>query len=125
MIEGLDDLPSAAFVLTVREGMTAEYRRRHAQIWPELARALRDMGMLRYEIFLCEATRQVFGFQLRAACPPPTSEDPVILRWRAHMADVLEMDGDQPRQQTVERVFRLTSTMAGAGQPPQPGMERR
>jgi L-rhamnose mutarotase len=110
----LDDLTSVAFVLTVRPGMTGEYRRRHAEIWPEMATALRDMGILRYEIFLCEETRQVFGLQLRNPDSPPVPEPPVIRHWRAHMADVLEMDGDAPRRTTVERVFLLTSTRAGA-----------
>jgi L-rhamnose mutarotase len=62
----LDRLESRAFVLTVRPGMTAEYRRRHAGIWPEMAAALRAEGILRYAIFLLDETRQVFGLQLRA-----------------------------------------------------------
>ena len=114
MTGDLDDLVSVAFLLTVRPGMTGEYRRRHAEIWPEMSEALRDLGILRYEIYLCEETRQVFGLQLRKPGMPPAPEPPVIGRWRAHMADVLEMDGDAPRRTTIERVFLLTSTLSGA-----------
>jgi len=110
----VDDLFSVAFLLRVRPGMTAEYRRRHAELWPEMAAALRSAGIERYEIYLCEETRQVFGLQLRRPGPPPQTEAPVIARWRAYMADVLEMDGAAPRRMPVERVFLLTSGRAGS-----------
>ncbi len=103
-----DDLHGQGFVLKLRPGMAAEYRRRHAEIWPEMARALRESGIVFYEIYLDEAGGQVFGHMLRDRPAPPT-EDSVIQRWRTHMADVLEMDGDLPRRLPVERVFRLTA----------------
>lgn len=112
--DDIDDLASVAFLLTVRPGMTDEYRRRHAEIWPDMTEALRGLGILRYEIYLCEETRQVFGLQLRSPGTPPAPEPPVISRWRAHMADVLEMDGDSPRRATIERVFLLTPARSGA-----------
>ncbi len=56
----------SAFVLHVREGMTDEYRRRHAAIWPELAAALKAQGIVHYDLFLDEAGRRVFGHQLRS-----------------------------------------------------------
>ena len=98
-----------AFRLRIRPGMTAEYRRRHDEIWPEMLAALRADGISRYEIFLCEDSREVFGFQIRSRPPTPPAAacDPVILRWRAHMADVLEMDGDQPLRLPLERVFLM------------------
>lgn len=102
------EMRASAFVLTVRPGMTAEYRRRHEAVWPEMLAALRAQGTLRYEIYLCEATRQVFGFRLTDGRPLPEAEDAVILRWRAYMADVLEMDGARPRALPLERVFLMT-----------------
>ena len=38
----LSDLHVSAFVLRVRDGMTEEYKRRHAQIWPEMLAARSD-----------------------------------------------------------------------------------
>lgn len=100
----------SAFVLKVREGRTEEYRRRHAAIWPELAAALKDSGIVHYDIFLEEAGRQVFGHQIRTRAPDPSAtEDPVILRWRQYMADVLEMDGERPRRVPIDHVFHLTA----------------
>lgn len=99
-----------AFVLHIREGMTEEYRRRHAAIWPEMAAALKASGIVHYDLFLDEAGRRVFGHQLRSRPVDPTEpEDPVILRWRAYMADVLEMDGPEVRRTAVEHVFHLTA----------------
>ena len=99
------ELYASAFVLTVREGMTGEYRRRHAEVWPEMLAALKASGIVRYDIYLDEAGRRVFGYQLRSRPADPSApEDPVILRWRAYMADVLEMDGDKPQRTPVENV---------------------
>lgn len=100
----------SAFVLHVREGMTDEYRRRHAAIWPEMVAALKVSGIVHYDIFLDEVGRRVFGHQLRLGPPDPAAlEDPAILRWREYMADVLEMDGDRPTRTPIEHVFHLTA----------------
>jgi L-rhamnose mutarotase len=100
----------SAFVLKIREGRIDEYRRRHAEIWPEMVAALRASGIVHYDIFLDEAGRQVFGHQIRTRSPDPFApEDPVILKWRAHMADVLEMDGDKALRVPIEHVFHLTA----------------
>lgn len=96
------------FVLTVRPGKTDEYRRRHEEIWPEMAEALRRSGVVFYEIFLDEENRRVFGHVVRDR-PALEGTDPVIARWRAYMADVLEMDGEMPRRTPVDKVFRLTA----------------
>lgn len=103
-----DDLHGSGFVLRLRPGMAGEYRRRHAEIWPEMVDALQASGIVFYEIFLDEAGGQVFGHMLRKG-PQPLTDDPVILRWRDYMADVLEMDGDLPGRLPIERVFRMTA----------------
>lgn len=104
------DLHSSAFVLTIRPGMVAEYKRRHAQIWPQLLAALRETGVVHYDIYLSEADRRVFGHMLRDRLPDPDApEHREVLRWRAYMADVLEMDGPVPVRQPIERVFTMTA----------------
>jgi L-rhamnose mutarotase len=100
----------SAFVLKIREGRIDEYRRRHAEIWPEMVAALRASGIVHYDIFLDEASRQVFGHQIRDRAPDPSApDDPVILKWRIHMADVLEMDGERPVRVPIDQVFHLTA----------------
>ncbi|WP_108398881.1 L-rhamnose mutarotase [Devosia submarina] len=103
-------LHSEVFILTIRPGRIAEYRRRHNEIWPEMLAALRASGIVHYDIFLHEPSRQVFGHILRRHVPDPAAPtDPVILRWREFMADVLDMDGDRPKREPIEQVFHLTA----------------
>jgi L-rhamnose mutarotase len=112
----IDDptLETVGFVLRVREGKEAEYLRRHDDIWPEMARALLDSGILHYEIWLHAPTRMLFAHQIRRRGQAATPEgEAVMARWRAHMADVLEMDGDRPFRDVLSRQFRLVA-QAGA-----------
>ncbi|MDF2797290.1 MAG: rhaM [Devosia sp.] len=106
----LAGLHSEAFILTIQPSRIAEYRRRHAEIWPEMVTALKASGILHYDIFLHEPSRRVFGHILRRHAPDSSAPaDPVILRWRLFMADILEMDGDRPRHEPIEHVFHLTA----------------
>jgi L-rhamnose mutarotase len=104
-------LHSSAFILQIRPGMVGEYRRRHDEIWPEMTAALLATGIVRYDIFLHEPSRRVFGHVLRDRPPAAdVAEDAVILKWRRFMADVLEMDGDSPVREPLERVFHLAAS---------------
>lgn len=110
MTADLGNLHASGFVLRVRPGMADEYRRRHAAIWPELAAALRASGVVHYDIFLDAHNLRAYGHVLRSRPPDPRQpEDPEILRWRAYMADVLEMDGELPRREPIEHVFHMTA----------------
>lgn len=103
-------LHSSAFILTIQPGRVEEYKRRHDEIWPEMVEALKADGIVYYDIYLHEPSRQVFGHMLRERPPDPAApEHPVTLKWRAYMADVLEMDGDKPQREPISRVFHLTA----------------
>jgi L-rhamnose mutarotase len=104
------DLNSRAFILTIRPGAITEYKRRHDAIWPRMVEALRASGVVYYDIYLHEPTGRVFGHMIRDRVPDPSEpEHPAVLEWRRYMADVLEMDGDRPRTEPIERVFHLTA----------------
>jgi L-rhamnose mutarotase len=45
-----------AFKMKLKPGKKEEYRRRHAEIWPELVKLLHDNGVSDYSIFLDEET---------------------------------------------------------------------
>ena len=45
---------------TVREGMEAEYVRRHDEIWPEMVAALKEAGVCNYTIW--KDGRELFGY---------------------------------------------------------------
>ena len=52
---------SHAFRMQLKPGMAEEYRRRHDEIWPELAALLRDAGIHDYSIFLDPETNALFA----------------------------------------------------------------
>jgi L-rhamnose mutarotase len=45
-----------AFKMKLKPGVAAEYKKRHDEIWPELAAELRAAGVSDYSIFLDEET---------------------------------------------------------------------
>jgi L-rhamnose mutarotase len=100
------------FTLRVRPEMVAEYRRRHAAVWPEMVDALRRTGWHNYSLFLAE-DGTLFGYvetpasldEARAAM----AAQPVNARWQAEMAPFFEGDGLPADQMmgTLEEVFHL------------------
>ena len=99
-----------AFRMQLKPGMEVEYRRRHDEIWPELAQALREAGIYDYSIFLDPTTLHLFAvLRLR---PDNRREQlpqlPVMRRWWAYMADLMETNPDQrPREWPLQPMFHL------------------
>jgi L-rhamnose mutarotase len=99
-----------AFRMKLKPGTTAEYRRRHDQLWPELGELLRASGIYDYSIFLDEETLHLFAvLKLR---PDHRNDElsahPIMQRWWNHMADLMETEPDQrPRQWPLVPVFHL------------------
>jgi len=96
--------------MKLKPGMAAEYQRRHDELWPELAAALREAGIRDYSIFLDEATNTLFAFQRRTA--DTTAEElphhPVVRRWWDSMAPLMEVNPDRsPVCGALREVFHL------------------
>ena len=85
-----------AFRMQLNPGMEAEYIRRHEAIWPELVDLLKAAGVQDYSIHLDRQTGALFGVLWRRqdhgmeALP----EHPVMRRWWAHMADIMQTKPD-------------------------------
>lgn len=99
-----------AFMMKLKPGVTAEYQRRHDEIWPELAKALTDAGVRDYSIYLDRATGTLFAVQKRM--PNHTADTlstlPIVKRWWAYMADLMDTNPDNsPVAVPLERVFHL------------------
>jgi L-rhamnose mutarotase len=99
-----------AFRMKLHPGQEAEYRRRHDEIWPELAALLRAAGISDYSIHLDRETGTLFGVLWRTddhgmdALP----DHPVMQRWWAHMADIMETRPDNsPVTEPLETVFQM------------------
>jgi L-rhamnose mutarotase len=99
-----------AFTMKLKPGVVAEYQKRHDEIWPELAAAIRAAGISDYSIFLDEATLTLFAVQKQAE--PNTAADlpnhPIVKKWWAHMAPLMEVNADNsPVCGGLKEVFYL------------------
>jgi L-rhamnose mutarotase len=99
-----------AFRMKLYQGQAAEYRKRHDEIFPELARALKDAGVSDYSIWHDAESNHLFGILTRAdnhtmdALP----DTEIVKRWWAFMADIMATDADNvPVQIPLKRVFYL------------------
>jgi L-rhamnose mutarotase len=99
-----------AFKMKLKPGFAAEYKRRHDEIWPELAAALRAAGISDYSIFLDEETLTLFAVQKlddrnTAAQLPKTQ---IVRKWWDYMAPLMEVHPDNaPVNAKLKEVFHL------------------
>jgi L-rhamnose mutarotase len=99
-----------AFKMKLKPGQKEEYRRRHAEIWPELVKLLHDNGISDYSIFLDEENSQLFA--LRNQKGDKSSQNlgshPVVKKWWAFMADIMETHPDNsPVTIPLEELFYM------------------
>jgi L-rhamnose mutarotase len=100
------------FTLQVRPDRLAEYRARHAAVWPEMRGALRDAGWRDYQLFLRDDGLLVGYLETEdfAAAQAGMEATEVNARWQASMAEFFELPGDE-RPDTgfvrLEEVFHL------------------
>jgi len=100
------------FLLQVRPDRVAEYRRRHAEVWPEMRAALSATGWRNYSLFLREdgllvGYLECEDFDASRAAMDATE---VNARWQAEMQEFFtELDGRRPDQgmRPLEEVFHL------------------
>ena len=52
-----------AFKMFLKPGCEEEYQKRHAAIWPELVKMIKDSGVSNYSIFWDKDTNILFGYQ--------------------------------------------------------------
>lgn len=99
-----------AFRMRLNPGMEAEYRRRHDAIWPELVALLKEVGISDYSIHLDRETSLLFGVLWRTDehRMDELPNSPVMRRWWAHMADIMETTPDNaPVAVPLVTVFHL------------------
>ena len=99
-----------AFRMRLKPGMTAEYKRRHDEIWPELVDLLKQVGISDYSIHFDSETNQLFGVLWRR--DDHTMDDlpkhPVMRRWWDYMSDIMEYNAaNEPVAVPLETVFHM------------------
>ncbi|WP_255587201.1 L-rhamnose mutarotase [Hephaestia mangrovi] len=99
-----------AFRMRLKPGVVAEYKKRHDEIWPELAHLLHDSGIRDYSIFLDEETLGLFAVlkltddNNRDALP----DHPVMKKWWDYMAPLMDVHPDnRPVEWPLIPLFHL------------------
>ena len=99
-----------AFRMTLYPGLAEQYEKRHDEIFPELAQALKDAGVSDYSIWHDPASNHLFGILTRTDehTMDGLPDTEIMKRWWVHMADVMETDANNvPTQIPLKRVFLL------------------
>lgn len=106
------------FELQVKPERIEEYRRRHAEVWPEMLRALRDTGWRNYSLFLRPDGLLIGYFETTdlTGAVEGMAAQPVNALWQQDMAELFV-----PTQQAVDdglveltEVFNLDEQLAAA-----------
>lgn len=90
--------------------MAKEYKLRHDNIWPELAKLLTKVGVSNYFIHLDEETNTLFAHLQRPEDHEMDTlpDHPVMQKWWRHMADIMETNADgSPKVSELETMFKL------------------
>ncbi|MDC0765435.1 L-rhamnose mutarotase [Streptomyces sp. HD] len=100
------------FLLKVREGKLAEYRERHAAVWPEMLEALSATGWHNYSLFLRDDGLLVGYLETEdfEAAKAGMEATEVNARWQAEMGEFFEaLDGARPDEamKPLTEVFHL------------------
>ncbi len=99
-----------AFVMKLKEGCKEEYKKRHAEIWPELKELLSSSGVYDYSIYFDESTHLLFAFQRTrgGGGSQNLGAEPIVQRWWASMAPLMETNEDNsPVSTPLEEVFHM------------------
>lgn len=86
-----------AFKMFLKPGFENEYKKRHAEIWPELKQKLSESGIYDYAIYWDKETNILF------ACQKVNDEEvsqvmddtSIIKKWWSYMADIMEVNPDK------------------------------
>jgi L-rhamnose mutarotase len=112
------------FQLNVRRDRIEEYRRRHAEVWPDMLNALAATGWHNYSLFMNDDGLLIGYFEtpsLEDALAGMAATD-VNRRWQSEMAEFFEELGDA-RPDTgflqLREVFHLEDQLAA-----RPGQEK-
>ncbi len=98
------------FTMRVLPGQEAEYRRRHASVWPQMLEALKAAGCRDYSIFIRDsdlfAYLEVDDF---AVFRTSMAASPVNARWQAEMVELIDPLTDPATgfHQRLEEIFHL------------------
>ena len=99
-----------AYTMKLKPGFATEYKKRHDELWPELAKALRDAGVSDFSIFLDEQTLTLFAVRKigNPAAFAKLPQLPIVRQWWDSMTPLMEVNADNsPKEWPLKEVFHL------------------
>jgi L-rhamnose mutarotase len=100
-----------AFKMFLKSGCEKEYAKRHAAIWPELKKMIKDSGVQNYSIYWDKDTNILFAYQEVTGATnsqDTTNVDPITQKWWDMMADIMEVNPDNsPVTIPITELFHL------------------
>ena len=96
--------------MKLKPGFEKEYKKRHDEIWPELAKTISAAGISDYSIFLDEETLTLYAVQKLADHHTAASlpQHPIVRKWWNYMADIMDTNPDKsPVAKDLKEVFHL------------------
>lgn len=109
-------LQRVAFKMKLKQGYAEEYKKRHDALWPELQALLSQSGIHDYSIFFDEEAHTLFAVHKlsreagsgAAVVADELGSNPIVQRWWAHMADIMETNEDNsPITEPLREMFHL------------------
>ena len=99
-----------AFKMKLKPGCAQEYKKRHDEIWTELAKAHADAGILDYSIYFDEETLTLFAFQKLSDdnTAAGLKDLQIVQKWWDYMADLMEVHpNNMPVFKPLTEVFHM------------------
>lgn len=114
-----ESLQRTCFQLQVKPDRIAEYRERHAAVWPEMLTALKHAGWHNYSLFLRDDGLLIGYFETRSLhnAQAAMAATEVNSRWQAEMGEFF-VDLDVPPDEgflLLTEVFHLEDQLAALG----------
>ena len=103
-------MQKVAFTMQLKSGFEEEYKKRHDEIWEELANLISEAGINDYSIFLDSDTLKLFAVHKLNADHTSDSlaEKAIMKKWWAYMGDIMETNADSsPIVQPLSMVFHM------------------
>ncbi len=99
-----------AFKMFLKPGYEEEYKKRHAALWPEMKKLLKEGGVYDYSIYWDKETNILFAFQKvdGNAGSQDMGSDTIVQKWWNYMADIMEVNPDKsPISIPLSEMFHL------------------
>jgi L-rhamnose mutarotase len=93
------------FTMRLKPERVGDYLATHAEVWPEMLKALRETGWSDYSLFVAEDEGLIIGYLETDdfdAALAAMEERPVNAKWQAGMAEFFE--GDVAADSTMRRL---------------------